>query len=68
VSQLGANFFLQKPVKYQDIVTTVRTLIRAGPQPGAPMATRQVPKEEETLPPAEFGGKLVDPSTRRERD
>ena len=68
VSQLGANFFLQKPVKYQDIVTTVRTLIRAGPQPGAPMATRQVPKEEETLPPAEFGGKLVDPATRRGRD
>ena len=68
VSQLGANFFLQKPVKYQDIVTTVRTLIRAGPQPGAPMATRQVPKEEETLPPAEFGGKPVDPTTRRGRD
>jgi DNA-binding response OmpR family regulator len=68
VSQLGANFFLQKPVKYQDIVTTVRTLIRAGPQPGAPMATRQVPKEEETLPPIEFDGKLVDPTTRRGRD
>jgi hypothetical protein len=43
-------------------------LIRAGPQPGAPMATRQVPKEEETLPPIEFGGKLVDPTTRRGRD
>ncbi len=43
VSRLGANFFLQKPVKYQDIVATVRTLLRAGPQPGAPMSTRQAP-------------------------
>ena len=47
VSRLGANFFLQKPVKYQDIVATVRTLLRAGPQPGAPMSTRQVPTTEE---------------------
>jgi uncharacterized protein (TIGR02266 family) len=29
VSRLGANFFLQKPVKYQDIVATVRTLLTA---------------------------------------
>jgi uncharacterized protein (TIGR02266 family) len=68
VSRLGANFFLQKPVKYQDIVTTVRTLIRAGPQPGAPMATRQVPKVEEPRPPADFGTGPVDPTTRRGRD
>jgi uncharacterized protein (TIGR02266 family) len=68
VSRLGANFFLQKPVKYQDIVTTVRTLIRAGPQPGAPMSTRQVPKAEEPRPPAEFGAPPVDPTTRRGRD
>jgi CheY-like chemotaxis protein/Tfp pilus assembly protein PilZ len=27
---LGAQFFLQKPVKYQDIVATVRTLLTAG--------------------------------------
>jgi uncharacterized protein (TIGR02266 family) len=33
---LGANFFLQKPVKYQDIVSTVRALLAAGGQPGAP--------------------------------
>jgi len=67
VSRLGANFFLQKPVKYQDIVTTVRTLIRAGPQPGAPMATRQVPKAEETLPPVDFGAAPVDPTKRTGR-
>ena len=30
VSRLGADFFLQKPVKYQDIVATVRTLLNAG--------------------------------------
>ncbi len=29
VSRLGANFFLQKPVKYQDIVATVRALLTA---------------------------------------
>ncbi len=29
VARLGANFFLQKPVKYQDIVATVRTLLTA---------------------------------------
>jgi uncharacterized protein (TIGR02266 family) len=68
VSRLGANFFLQKPVKYQDIVTTVRTLIRAGPQPGAPMATRQVPSVEEPRPPADFDTGPVDPATRRGRD
>jgi uncharacterized protein (TIGR02266 family) len=68
VSRLGANFFLQKPVKYQDIVTTVRTLIRAGPQPGAPMATRQVPKADEPRPPADFGTGPVDPTRRRGRD
>jgi uncharacterized protein (TIGR02266 family) len=68
VSRLGANFFLQKPVKYQDIVTTVRTLIRAGPQPGAPMASRQVPKADEPRPPADFGTGPVDPTRRRGRD
>jgi uncharacterized protein (TIGR02266 family) len=68
VSRLGANFFLQKPVKYQDIVTTVRTLIRAGPQPGAPMATRQVPKAEEPRPAEDFRTGPVDPTTRRGRD
>lgn len=29
VFRLGANFFLQKPVKYQDIVATVRALLTA---------------------------------------
>jgi uncharacterized protein (TIGR02266 family) len=33
VSRLGADFFLQKPVKYQDIVATVRTLLNAGARP-----------------------------------
>ena len=68
VSRLGANFFLQKPVKYQDIVATVRTLLRAGPQPGAPMSTRQAPSAGETrttLPP---GPDRVDPTTRKGRD
>jgi len=36
LSRLGANFLLQKPVKYQDIVATVRTVLAAGAQPGAP--------------------------------
>ena len=68
VSQLGANFFLQKPVKYQDIVATVRTLLRAGPQPGAPMSTRQVPMTEEPRTAVEFGQERVDPTTRKGRD
>ena len=68
VSRLGANFFLQKPVKYQDIVATVRTLLRAGPQPGAPMATRQAPTAEGTRTPVEFGQTPVDPTTRKGRD
>jgi uncharacterized protein (TIGR02266 family) len=65
VSRLGANFFLQKPVKYQDIVTTVRTLLLTGPQPGAPMAARQVPRPEtrpQMGPPAPTA---VDPLLRR---
>ncbi len=36
LSKLGVNFLLQKPVKYQDIVATVRTVLVAGAQPGAP--------------------------------
>jgi uncharacterized protein (TIGR02266 family) len=68
VSRLGANFFLQKPVKYQDIVATVRTLLRAGPQPGAPMSTRQVPTTEEPRTAVEFGQERVDPATRKGRD
>lgn len=68
VSRLGANFFLQKPVKYQDIVATVRTLLRAGPQPGAPMVTRQAPSTEDTRGPVEFGQGPVDPATRKGRD
>ena len=68
VSQLGANFFLQKPVKYQDIVATVRTLLRAGPQPGAPMSTRQAPTTEDTRTAVEFGQERVDPTTRKGRD
>ncbi len=68
VSRLGANFFLQKPVKYQDIVATVRTLLRAGPQPGAPMATRQAPSTEDTRRPVDFGRDPVDPTTRKGRD
>jgi len=68
VSRLGANFFLQKPVKYQDIVATVRTLLRAGPQPGAPMSTRQAPTSEDTRRPVDFGQAPVDPATRKGRD
>jgi uncharacterized protein (TIGR02266 family) len=68
VSRLGANFFLQKPVKYQDIVATVRTLLRAGPQPGAPMSTRQAPSTGETRTAVEFGQDRVDPTTRKGRD
>ncbi len=69
VSRLGANFFLQKPVKYQDIVTTVRTLLRAGPQPGAPMPSRQAPKEE-TAPPLGEGprGRIDRPSPKGHKD
>jgi uncharacterized protein (TIGR02266 family) len=68
VSRLGANFFLQKPVKYQDIVATVRTLLRAGRQPGAPMSTRSAPGEEtpRMAPPA--GPDRVDPATRKGRN
>ena len=68
VSRLGANFFLQKPVKYQDIVATVRTLLRAGPQPGAPWSTRQAPTTEGTRTPVDFGRDPVDPTTRKGRD
>jgi uncharacterized protein (TIGR02266 family) len=66
VSRLGANFFLQKPVKYQDIVTTVRTLLRAGPQPGAPMPARQAPKEEVRALPAGGLPDRVDNGARKE--
>jgi len=46
-SELGAQFFLRKPVKYQDIVATVRTLLvaaarrelPAAPGPAGPLAT-----------------------------
>jgi uncharacterized protein (TIGR02266 family) len=65
VSRLGANFFLQKPVKYQDIVTTVRTLLLAGPQPGAPMATRQVPRPEAKPQMGIPTPRPVDPSVGR---
>jgi len=34
VTQLGANFFLSKPVKYQDIVATVRALLALPRTPG----------------------------------
>jgi len=66
VSRLGANFFLQKPVKYQDIVTTVRTLLRAGPQPGAPMPARQAPKEEPRPPLGDDLSDRVDSGARKE--
>ncbi|HVP66124.1 MAG TPA: response regulator [Anaeromyxobacteraceae bacterium] len=66
VSRLGANFFLQKPVKYQDIVTTVRTLLRAGPQPGAPIQSRQAPKEEPRAPIGEGAPGRVDPRRGKE--
>jgi len=68
VSRLGANFFLQKPVKYQDIVATVRTLLRAGRQPGAPMSTRQVPQAEGTHTAASPAQESVDPTLRKGRD
>ncbi len=42
LNRLGANFFLQKPVKYQDIVATVRALLRAGGRPSAFMPQRGV--------------------------
>ena len=66
VGRLGANFFLQKPVKYQDIVTTVRTLLRAGPQPGAPMPSRQAPKEAPAVPIGEGIPGRVDPRRAKE--
>ncbi len=68
VSRLGANFFLQKPVKYQDIVATVRTLLRAGRQPGAPMSTRQAPVEEGLRTVPAPGAEGVDPAARKGRD
>ena len=68
VSRLGANFFLQKPVKYQDIVATVRTLLRAGRQPGAPMSTRQVPQVEGTPTTTSPTQESVDPALRKGRD
>jgi uncharacterized protein (TIGR02266 family) len=66
VSRLGANFFLQKPVKYQDIVTTVRTLLRAGPQPGAPMSARQVPQPEGRPPVGDQVPARLDVGARKE--
>jgi len=66
VSRLGANFFLQKPVKYQDIVTTVRTLLRSGPQPGSPIPARQAPKEEPRSPIGEGAPGRVDPAFEKE--
>jgi uncharacterized protein (TIGR02266 family) len=33
LTELGANFFLQKPVRHQDIVATVRTLLTAATKP-----------------------------------
>ena len=68
VSRLGANFFLQKPVKYQDIVATVRTLLRAGSQPGAPMVTRQAPRQRIPERPSNSRQTPVDPTTRKGRD
>ena len=68
VARLGANFYLQKPVKYQDIVATVRTLLRAGPQPGAPMVTRQAPQVEGPRPAVESGQYPVDPAVRKGTD
>jgi uncharacterized protein (TIGR02266 family) len=68
VSRLGANFFLQKPVKYQDIVATVRTLLRAGRQPGAPMSTRQAPQAEGTPTATTPTQESVDPTLRKGRD
>ncbi len=68
VSRLGANFFLQKPVKYQDIVATVRTLLRAGRQPGAPMSTRQAPQAEGTPTAAFPAQESVDPTARKGRN
>jgi uncharacterized protein (TIGR02266 family) len=44
ITRLGANFFLQKPVKYQDIVSTVRALLTARVQPGAPAPIRGAPE------------------------
>lgn len=64
-SRLGANFFLQKPVRYQDIVATVRALLRAGPQPGAPMAARQVPTSARKPQMGPVSRPPVDPPTRR---
>jgi uncharacterized protein (TIGR02266 family) len=34
-ARLGAQFFLQKPVKYQDIVATIRTLLATRPRQAA---------------------------------
>jgi uncharacterized protein (TIGR02266 family) len=65
VSRLGANFFLQKPVKYQDIVTTVRTLLLTGPQPGAPMSARQVPRPDQRPQMGIPAPTAVDPLLRR---
>lgn len=58
LARLGANFLLQKPVKYQDIVAAVRQLLAAGAQPGAPALIAAPPEasgraHDQVGPPAE---------------
>lgn len=53
LTRLGANSLLQKPVKYQDIVNCVRSLLAAGTQPAPPARIPAPP------PAPEAGSDLV---------
>ncbi len=59
LNRLGANFFLQKPVKYQDIVATVRVLLTASGRPSTvarPEGEWPRPRPIDLVGGAEHGG------------
>ncbi len=56
LGRMGVNFLLQKPVKYQDIVAAVRSLLGAGTQPGAPALLASTPEAK----PADQAGAPAD--------
>ncbi len=60
VSRLGANFFLQKPVKYQDIVATVRALLTATGRSSVPAGGRGATKPAATPLAGEASAPPVD--------
>ncbi len=69
LARLGANFFLQKPVKYQDIVTTVRALLMAGGRPAsAGPAVDAFPKPRPVDLVGESSPAPLDTGRRREQE